>query len=153
MVNKVTLVLVISFLHLFCFGQDKKTKANEITLQDAFFVLDTTWVPGEPQRYSLHGYNNYLRIQDNWATIYGQGRGSAYFRGPVRGVKIKDDELGYRSTYFYIASVQISVEMREIGEDVFEIHVYERLGSFDKMYIGRYVQPDKVEEVDMHREY
>jgi hypothetical protein len=134
-------------------AQDRKSKTPEIKLEDAFFVLDTTWAPGERQRYSLHGYNNYLRIQDNWATVYGQGRGSAYFRGTVRGVKIKDDENGLRTTYFYIASEQVSIELKELGHDIFEIHVYQRLGSFDKMYIGRFVNPDKVEEVDMHREY
>jgi hypothetical protein len=134
-------------------AQERKPKAPEIKLENAFFVLDTTWAPGERQRYALHGYNNYLRIDDNWATIYGQGRGSAYYRGAIRGVKIKDDENGFRTTYFYIASEQVSIELRELGDDVFEIHVYQRLGSFDKMYIGRFVEPDKVEEVDMHREY
>jgi hypothetical protein len=133
-------------------GQGKISNSAEITLQNAFFVLDTVWIPGEPQRYALHGYNNYLSISENWATVYGQGRGSAYFRGPIKGVKISDDEKGFRTTYFYIASVQIAVELREIGDDVFEIHVYEPLGSFDKRYIGRYVSPEKVEEVDMHKE-
>lgn len=153
---KVTLFILYSFfLCNFTFAQTSKSKApkDEITLQDAFFSLDSVWAPGERHRYGLHPYSNYLWIQDGMATISTNERASLfslYARGTIRGVKIKDDEQGFRTTYFYIAADQVSVELTELPDDVFLIHIYKPLDKLDVMFRAFYVDPKNVEELDMY---
>ncbi len=154
--NKVTLfILSYFFLLSFSFAQTNKEQVqkNEITLQDAFFSLDSVWAPGERHRYGLHPYSNYLWIQDGMATISTNERASLfslYARGTIRGVKIKDDEQGYRTTYFYIAADQISVELTELPDNIFLIHIYKPLDKLDVMFRAFYVDPENVEELDMY---
>ena len=154
--NKVTLfILSYFFLLSFSFAQTNKEQVqkNEITLQDAFFSLDSVWAPGERHRYGLHPYSNYLWIQDGMATISTNERASLfslYARGTIRGVKIKDDEQGYRTTYFYIAADQISVELTELPNNIFLIHIYKPLDKLDVMFRAFYVDPENVEELDMY---
>jgi hypothetical protein len=150
-----TCILLISILFIFShttFGQTKKKRTEESTIQleNAFITLDSVWIPGKRQIYPLHYYSSYLWLDNNTATISTQGRANIYGRGPIRGVKVSDDEQGFRTVYFYIPADQISVEMKEIGNDKFEIHIYKPLGSEDFKFIGRYIDPSRVEEIDMY---
>ena len=146
------LLLVFTGTHFQSIGQWNKNQLpkDEIVLQDAFFSLDTFWIPGKPQRYTMHPYNNYLWIDKGWATISTNERATVYARGTIRGVKIEDDEEGYRSTYFYIAADQISVQLTELPNNLFKIHIYSPLSDLDVMFIAKYVDPKNVEELDMY---
>lgn len=131
-------------------AKKKHPPESTIQLQDAFITLDSVWFPGKPQIYPLHHYSSYLWIDNNTVTISTQGRANIYGRGPIRGVKVSDDENGLRTVYFYIPADQIAVELTELGNDKFEIHIYKPLGTADYKFVGRYVDPTNVEELDMY---
>ena len=134
--------LAITDLPQFEENNDPKTK-----LEETFLSLDSVWIPGKRQKFSLHPFDNYLWVKDGVATfICDQGRGKS-FHGPINGVKVENIK-GLQMTTFTVRNAKMRVEITDLGNDRFEIFTYNYLDQYERMFSAYWVDVSKIVVVD-----
>lgn len=116
-------------------------------LEETFLSLDSVWIPGKRQKFSLHPFDNYLWVKDGAATfICDKVRGKS-FHGPINGVKVENIN-GAQVTTFTVRNAKMRVEITDLGNERFEIFTYNYLDQYERMFSAYWVDVSKVTFVE-----
>ena len=147
--KKIGLLLFSCLVFLWLAAQRRTDKlefnpSDPLNIEETFLSLDSVWTPGQPQIYSLHPFDNYLWIKDGMLTfLVDEVRGKS-FRGLVNDVKVEYNLQG-KTTFMTVRNAKMKLEIRELGNNRFEIFTYNYLENYERMFSSYWVDVSKIQ--------
>lgn len=155
MKNSILLLLIFASFSVL---SQSETPVDSTSTSDLsmFFILDRAWSPNSPKRFNTDSSPNYIQIFNTEAVICARSRNQSIFmEGEINSFE-QISEIEQTTTKFYIrgrnrsAGKLVSVEIIETIDEEITIHVFQKLGSYDKLFSAH---PASQEEINQIAEY
>lgn len=151
---KNSILLLLLFASFCAFSQTPLPKDSLQTNDLAFFyILDRTWSPNSPQLFDTDNSPNYVQVFNTEAVICARSRNHRIFiEGEVNDLK-EIKEIDQTITRFYVrgrnrsAGGIVNVEIIETIDDEVTIHIFQKLGSYDKFFSAHRASDEEISEI------
>jgi hypothetical protein len=144
-------LFLISFI--FCIavtGQIMLSNEEPVDNFSRLYILDTTWTAENNKRFPIIQYPNFFYIYK------GRVRYSSWIRGKIDGYTSELGELiitsddkniyinGFGLRLYSTQKSRLSIELIENKSGSVKIHVYTKLGDFDRYFVGHIASDEEV---------
>lgn len=110
------------------------------------YELDTISTPGYSQKYKLDDTISFFVIEGNKVYLAGNYSVRSFKKkGKVGRLKFTTNEYGLKDAFFYMVSRgigrgSITFKVKELPNDMIEIHAVSAFATFDRIFIGHKVE-------------